>query len=156
MPPPGASRRHRQLSDVESCLLGRFPSSEKHQSMPPRAPPELPAGQPPVAAVQDSGRIPPPPTAVSSSPQPSRAPLPIPHRARTPRSPERRRFGRIGPRPPPLVCSSPEKEEGPSSFAFRPLEDHVILIPFLVSCKSCRKPPRSIRSLQPSPTRHLL
>jgi hypothetical protein len=66
----------------------------------------------PLRRQMKSGRIPSPPIAVSSSPQPSRAPLPIPHRARAPRSPERRQFGRISRRGPP-VCSCPfcQKEE---------------------------------------------
>jgi hypothetical protein len=93
----------------------------------PRAPPELTGWPTSAAASQDSGRIPSPPTAVSSSPQPSRAPLPISHRGRTPRSSERRWFGRTGRRPLP-VHSWTEEEEALGNFAFRPLEYPVIFV----------------------------
>jgi hypothetical protein len=93
------------------CLMSS--PDVRHSAVVARSPNDRPCLS---AMGQKSGRCRRSPPAVGTSPQPSRASLPFPHRARAPRPPEHQRFGRTGRRPLP-VRPWTEEEEALGSFA---------------------------------------
>jgi hypothetical protein len=121
---PRASGHLREQHDVEPHPLRHFPSLEKRRNAASHE--ELESTVAELRRLPESGCLRPTPPMVSTSPRPSRAPLPIPPLTRVCRSPERWWFSRPDPRP--------ELEEAPYLFSTHPVRNHVIYRMSYVFC----------------------
>jgi hypothetical protein len=135
------------MSSATTSHVHRAPS-RRQESAGTAPPPSAAAGRP---GSPPSCCYRPCPSAVSATPCSPSPPLSLfPHQAEFVAVPGRRRPRRLEL---PVARSAlrapdPKEEEDPRRFAVRPPPFLVNYRSFLESCKSCRKPPRSIRFLR--------